>query len=375
MNSLSPKLASRVADLTYDLVSDKKPVISRHIRQSISFSFEERAYTGHTGGFLGIIGKSSTGFALIGEGKNQYKDDLIIALRGTHSRGDMIADANIGLKGAPNGAVAHAGFVNLFNSIKPQVRTYLLQRNKLPKTVHCVGHSLGGALASLFSSWLKTEFSLRTYLYTFGAPRVGLQGYADKHIDRSYRCTHGADPVPMFPLWPFVHSGSEYRLDASTGVVFSTHTMSENGNPGYVNTASYENWDSLQKISQNFFNKRVILDYNRRKEAAFNETWKDKILGAIITLLRDSGVASHLQFALMPTLTVYDILARYLAKIANISKQKYEQTKGIIGHILVFSGRAAIEINELSYHFIKWAFSLMKKKLMLAVQAALNSLN
>ncbi|HAS8388630.1 TPA: lipase family protein, partial [Vibrio vulnificus] len=45
------------------------------------------------------------------------------------------------------------------------------------------------------------------------------------------------------------------------------------------------------------------------------------------------------------------------------------------GHILVFSGRAAIEINELSYHFIKWAFSLMKKKLMLAVQAALNSLN
>ncbi|HAS8147550.1 TPA: lipase family protein, partial [Vibrio vulnificus] len=107
--------------------------------------------------------------------------------------------------------------------------------------------------------------------------------------------------------------------------------------------ASYENWDSLQKISQNFFNKRVILDYNRRKEAAFNETWKDKILGAIITLLRDSGVASHLQFALMPTLTVYDILARYLAKIANISKQKYEQTKGIIGHILVFSGRAAIE--------------------------------
>ncbi|WP_225469761.1 hypothetical protein [Vibrio vulnificus] len=98
-------------------------------------------------------------------------------------------------------------------------------------------------------------------------------------------------------------------------------------------------------------------------------------MGAIITLLRDSGVASHLQFALMPTLTVYDILARYLAKIANISKQKYEQTKGIIGHILVFSGRAAIEINELSYHFIKWAFSLMKKKLMLAVQAALNSLN
>ncbi len=32
MNSLSPKLASRIADLTYDLVSDKKPVISRYTR-------------------------------------------------------------------------------------------------------------------------------------------------------------------------------------------------------------------------------------------------------------------------------------------------------------------------------------------------------
>ncbi|MGY5582915.1 hypothetical protein [Vibrio cincinnatiensis] len=136
MNSLSPKLASRIADLTYDLVSDKKPVISRYINNYFSFSFEEMAYKGNTGGFLGIIGRSSTGFALIGEGKNQYKDDLLIALRGTHSRGDMIADANIGLKGAPNGAVAHAGFVNLFNSIKPQIRSYLLQRNKMPKTVH-----------------------------------------------------------------------------------------------------------------------------------------------------------------------------------------------------------------------------------------------
>ncbi|MGY5586108.1 hypothetical protein [Vibrio cincinnatiensis] len=120
--------------------------------------------------------------------------------------------------------------------------------------------------------------------------------------------------------------------------------------------------------------KRVILDYNRRKEAAFNETWKDKIYGAIVTLLRDSGVASHLQFSLMPTLTVYDLLARYVAQIAKSSKQKYEQAKGIMGHILVFSGRAAIEVTELSYHFIKWCFSLMKKKLMLAVQAALNTL-
>ncbi|WP_257977175.1 lipase family protein [Vibrio parahaemolyticus] len=62
-------------------------------------------------------------------------------------------------------------------------------------------------MASLCSDWLREEYSLRVNLYTFGAPRVGLEQYSrksSKSNDKVYRCTHGADPVPKVPVWPFI---------------------------------------------------------------------------------------------------------------------------------------------------------------------------
>ncbi|WP_256928973.1 lipase family protein [Vibrio parahaemolyticus] len=57
------------------------------------------------------------------------------------------------MSGTSSGYRAHAGFVDLFNTIKPQVAAYIAgysKKNiKAPKIIHCVGHSLGGALASL----------------------------------------------------------------------------------------------------------------------------------------------------------------------------------------------------------------------------------
>ncbi|WP_256929898.1 lipase family protein [Vibrio parahaemolyticus] len=57
------------------------------------------------------------------------------------------------MSGTSSGYRAHAGFVDLFNTIKPQLAAYIAgysKKNiKAPKIIHCVGHSLGGALASL----------------------------------------------------------------------------------------------------------------------------------------------------------------------------------------------------------------------------------
>ncbi|MGU3845626.1 lipase family protein, partial [Vibrio diabolicus] len=109
-----------------------------------------------------------------------YKGDLVISIRGTQNANDWVTNLNVGLKGSPNGSIAHAGFINSFSSIKPSIKQYLQQFQSLPNRIHCVGHSLGGALASLCSDWLREEYSLRVNLYTFGAPRVGLEQYSRK---------------------------------------------------------------------------------------------------------------------------------------------------------------------------------------------------
>lgn len=96
--------------------------------------------------------------------------------------------------------MVHAGFNKTFYSMKPALQEFVAAniRDKITGCVHIVGHSLGGALATLSADWIKAEYSLPVKLYTFGSPRVGLDNFsraATSRIDKIYRCTHGADPV------------------------------------------------------------------------------------------------------------------------------------------------------------------------------------
>ncbi|CAE6952902.1 Lipase (class 3) [Vibrio sp. B1FLJ16] len=341
-----------------------------YINRSFTFDTKSDVLQGTTGGVLGIGGMTSD-LAVVGYGKGEYANHLVISFRGTESNaGDILADGNVGLKGSYNGQPVHAGFVNLFNTIRPQL-VRLFSTTKPPQIVHCVGHSLGGAIASLAADWIKARYKYCVHLYTFGSPRVGLKSYALRSVDRSYRCTHGADPVPMIPLWPFVHAGNEYRLDGSSGVYFFTHTLPARGNPGYVNTASQEDWGFLQQRSSDYLYKRTSLNYDRRKEACLNATWLQKVFSAMLTLLRDSGFSHVLQVGFTSTLTMWDMLARTMDRLAKLRQAYASRIKGILGHMNVMSGNPAINLSSISYSVIKWSFSKLIDKLYASARCAL----
>ncbi|MDF4400902.1 hypothetical protein P3406_24495 [Vibrio parahaemolyticus] len=59
--------------------------------------------------------RTSEAFAVIGFGKGKYKGDLVISIRGTQNANDWVTNLNVGLKGSPNGSIAHAGFINSFS--------------------------------------------------------------------------------------------------------------------------------------------------------------------------------------------------------------------------------------------------------------------
>ncbi|MFS2264478.1 lipase family protein [Vibrio vulnificus] len=347
------------------------------------FSFaEENSLSGKTGGIpllenVPILRKAIPGamrtsetFAVIGIGKGVYQDELVVSIRGTQNANDWITNFNIGYKGAPNGSIAHAGFINSFNSIKNQLHQHL-SKNRTPKKIHCVGHSLGGALASLCADWLKSEYTCRVNLYTFGAPRVGLEQYAIKsgnRADKIFRCTHGGDPVPMIPLWPFVHApyqGQEYRLDSSTKVCISAHAMSADGNPGYLNTASAEEWGALKTRANQYLHTPVRLKFEHRNQASFSEYWANKISAALITLLKDTLLLATVtaQAAISSGLTFYDLLSRHLEKVAKASKVREIQVRGLLGHMLVFAGKPVIAIEDMTASFIRKVFETVIGKL------------
>ncbi|TDT44364.1 lipase (class 3) [Halospina denitrificans] len=384
MAALPPTLAAELAESVYGIMTpgstgtyrfDRSPALDKRFQ----FDLSSGPIKAETGGFLGFYQKT-TGFALIGHGKDRHKGEHVVAVRGTKLGQDWLTNGNVGLATSHNNSPVHSGFNQTFSSMKPTLEKRLGRQVTGGGTVHCVGHSLGGAMASLIADWVKARFNCTVNLYTFGAPRVGLDGYATKStfaIDAHYRCTHGADPVPMVPLWPFIHApnqgGGEYRLDGGQGISVGAHMMGVDAAPGYRNTAQGDDWGALKRRSTNFLNQPVRLKYEQRHQASFTTYWAEKINAALITLLKDAGYYNAVvaQAAIGTTLTFYDMLSRALEKVAKASEQFASQTAGLLGHMLVFAGHAAKAVVDLSYQFIRWVFDKVLSALYRKVRQAI----
>ncbi|WP_372972559.1 lipase family protein [Marinobacter sp.] len=384
MKQLTPALAAEFADIVYQVrepgptgVVQVKP--SEALKQVFDIKLSSGPVVAETGGFWGFFQKAS-GFAMVGDGKNAYAGHHVVAVRGTKSTHDWLTNANVGLSSSTGGALVHTGFNEAFESMKPGLEALLTPRLSRGSVagIHCIGHSLGGALASLVSDWIHKRYRRDANLYTFGAPRVGMRGFATKssfEVNKLYRCTHGADPVPAVPLWPFMHApvnGIEYRLDRSDGLSPSAHGMGEDDVPGYRNTANKGDWEQLHQNSMDYLNNPVRLDYNRRHEAHFSTYWAERLSSALVTLLKDAEYYSAVlaQAAISTSLTFYDLLAHTLEQIAKASKNFAEQTRGLLGHMLAFARAAVTTVVDLSFRFIRWVFDRTAGALYDAVRQA-----
>ncbi|EIK0770681.1 MULTISPECIES: lipase family protein [Vibrio] len=380
MKSLTPRLASAIAEVPYDVFSGELNNVPTDVAKQFEFDTKLKIFKA-TSKLIGLV-KQTTKFAVIAEGRKgtQYADSLVISFRGTEKIiGDIITDGHVGLTGTSSGHIVHAGFENCFNSIRPQISNYILSYKKtygtMPRVIHCVGHSLGGAVASLAAEWLRCTYHARVHLYTFGAPRVGFLPFArgvSSEIEKTYRCTHGADPVPMVPLWPFVHGGSEYRLDGSSGIYACAHGLSLKATPGYMNTANTQDWEGLEYSSDIYLRQPTTLSYFNRHNAHFNSTWIAKIGSAIMTLLKLSGQAHRAQAYMTAGMTCWDLLAKLLHSVSKIKVKYAEHLRGILGHMNVMSGNPALDVSSITYSVIRNCFSRFIKKLKQFVGHAMN---
>ena len=383
MTQLSPRLSSELAQAAYSIRDSRLPTFFPYARRY--FEFKNRAMS-QTGGYLF---NKETGFAALGYGLGPYKGDAIIAIRGTEmtSGHDWGTNLQIGLRGTDNGQSVHAGFQRTFSVLRPQLQKFLNEwkRSSPAGAVHCVGHSLGGALATLAADWVAgNSYTSAVNLYTFGAPRVGLSGFASANTNRVkhfFRCTHGADPVPKVPVWPFVHSpykGFEVRLDNGYGMCSKAHGMNPRRGavPGYLETAGGEDWGALKRAASDIL-QPVRLHYDDRYQASFNTYWTDRLSAALVTLLKDGGhlLAVQAQAMISAGATLYDYIAQKLEDIAKAGGGAADQLRGLLGHMLVFAGAASSIVVDLTYRTIREIFNKMLKRLYRVVDRALKDTN
>ncbi len=202
MSTLSPVIASDIASAAYQARLKRKS-ISLQNSTKVHFTFDVKNIISGTSG--GFFYRPSSGFLIAGLGVSEvYKRDIVFSFRGTKTLADGLTNATANAKGTQSGELVHNGFQGTLNSMIPEIKSFLKRsQSSEVLNIHCVGHSLGGALATLAANWLKSssEISAKVHLYTFGAPRVGGKNFsinATQRVDSIFRCVNGADPVPKF---------------------------------------------------------------------------------------------------------------------------------------------------------------------------------
>lgn len=159
---------------------------------------------------------------------------VFVAFRGTDSIRDVLHDAWVIKNEAPflsdncPDSKVHKGFLQQFDSCKDICMKYL-NKSKHSRVV-VTGHSLGGAIATIFAIFLKDSGFSNVDCWTFGSPRVGNRAFAN-HVDKNIRINRvvvNHDPVTDVPLrirWKhagnkiWIINGNTIQLDGKDGIL------------------------------------------------------------------------------------------------------------------------------------------------------------
>lgn len=139
-----------------------------------------------------------------------------------------------------SGTKMHRGFASAYMSVRERIHNYL--KNHAASSLIITGHSLGGALATLCAVDVQYNFSNQVKnidIYTFGAPRVGNNGFRasfNRRVPNSYRFVHGMDIVPALPRpWQgYRHVDTEYRLGSRFSLNFFSQRFKDHGIVNYI---------------------------------------------------------------------------------------------------------------------------------------------
>lgn len=384
MPTLTPVEAAKIANGAYVLRdSTVRDARSRGFELGCEGLFEvgdDGRVEGTSGGL--VVWKEVSGFGYLASGTGRHQGDVLIACRGTAVPADWCTDANAAGETGPTGATVHAGFMTTFRSFSSEIDAFLSRRT--PTTIHCVGHSLGGALATLAAAHCAHRGAGSPELYTFGSPRVGLSGFASDltgrmGAERIHRVYHFADPVPMVPLWPFSHvpygaSGNVIGGNRNTIISFAAHSMETS----YLAATPGLSWGTISATTdQRTAGQRAeawLRGLSNGQESVIPMgAYAFEMLGTALRWLVD--VSSNILAAtvgpiVLGTLTLLDQIAVLLQKAASLAKQMSAYVSAFVGALLRFVGRGALSGVELTREFLRWALQALFTPIRLMAQAA-----
>ncbi|HEX4856176.1 MAG TPA: hypothetical protein VFV28_05150 [Limnobacter sp.] len=301
----------------------------------------------------------------------------MLVTRGTDQLPDWLTNANAGLAVGPSSKLVHSGFNDTFNSYLTQLHILLREVGPPPAVIHCVGHSLGGALANLNAALLHAR-GYTVCLYTLGAPRVGCYPFAvdleAKLKGRVHRVVNRFDPVGMVPIFPFCHAAVKedtYIIHSGGNVISPEAHSVDPAKPGYAIQMNRpgRTWSDLKQPFPRVSSLNETLDDAIKVLGAgllFNGQLLVLIGQAIYTLCSKISQAALLttQRFMEGCAEAMDRLAEILILSAAQSFVMNEEAKAILRAIYQFLGRGNQKFTvEPTVAMVRWALHQLSVEL------------
>lgn len=372
---LSPSQAAAIADAVYE------------VRLSSLFELRERSPGRSTAEILGcgglfevgdsdrfdgragaLLWRSLSGFGYCAMGVGARAGEALIATRGTSPDvADWLTDAKFAFQVGPSGRLVHAGFNETWRSFSEHVDGFLRQHQ--PRRLHCVGHSLGGALAMLNAEIAAMRGYGEVVVYTFGAPRVGDWFHRQALVravgaDNFYRVFDIADPVPMVPLFPYFHVDG-IALDTGKGpIAFGAHSMTNN----YATAVAGTTWEGLRAAGeqrQRAIERQEEFDdaMARSMLAPMGSAYGMYLIGKAMAWLIKKALLVVGGTLLVVSATLLDRLAWLVSEGASRCAAIARDAGMLLGAVMRFLGRAVAAVSDLGIGFVRWVLGMLWQRI------------
>lgn len=383
MGEISPTTAAGLAKDVYLLQSTLPSVVEDFLDRP-EFS-RQSGSSAHLKASVGSrLINTRDGFGICVRGGKGYENDLFLMFRGTtlsNYGADVVTDLRCGVQRSKTGLCVHVGFNHAFCSMLPDIQKFLAGNLEATGTVHCIGHSLGGAVAALAADWLSSQ-GKRVRLYTFGAPKPGLEDFAAELTRKLgthniYRVYHSTDVVPMVPVYPFSHSPTDhcgYQLASGGFVSFAAHKIAN-----YAKSVKNSSWKQLQHTGEQIAYGNSIehwLKSDKPINPADPRTWEWLNAGLVWVLRKVIGAAAvYLQAPIMSSLSLADKIAWVLRKGIDLSKEAGAWVLNLMRKIMQALGmKVAKAATELTQQFMRSVLRRLMERMSREAQRAIRAL-